>query len=152
MHEIDTAAVFLLVGGDVLEVRWEMRGLNEWLGVGLFIAGDLPASDPDDFVDVSGLPEWHPLLGVPIVGAARSSHVPNEGCPDEVWALRLDFSSGASAVLALGEMVDGHLGYLPDSLVAIFDEAEARNYRLPSSRQSAWCESVAEVPRDRDLG
>jgi hypothetical protein len=65
-------------------------------------------------------------------------HVPNEGCPEALWAMRLDFSGGRSAVVALGEMAGDSLGYLPDGLVAIFDEAEAREYRIGSSAQSAW--------------
>jgi hypothetical protein len=142
VHEIDMAVVFVLVSGDVLEVRWEMQGLNEGLGVRFSAADNAQASDSGDLVDVSRLPEWHPLLGVPVVGVSRSRHVPNEGCPEALWALRFDFSSGASAVLALGEMDGDHLGYLPDGLVAIFDEAEARSYRIQSSRQSAWCEWV----------
>lgn len=140
VHEIDIALKFSLVSGESLVVRWEMQGLNEGLGVGLFGDANAEVFKGVDFIEVSETPEWQPLLGASITHAVGAFHVPNEGCPEALWAMRIDFSSGRSAVVALGEMSGDGLGYLPDGLVAIFDEAEARDYRIGSSAQSAWGE------------
>lgn len=140
VHEIDMALKFSLVGGQSLVMRWEMQGLNEGLSAGFFdnaIAGELNGVD---FIDVSATPEWRPFLGEAIAHIAGAFYVPNEGCPEALWAMRFDFSHGRSAVVALGEMSGDNLGYLPDGLVAIFDETEARRFKVGSSAQSAWGE------------
>ncbi|MEU7927102.1 hypothetical protein [Micromonospora sp. NPDC049107] len=140
VHEIDMALKFSLEGGGSLVVRWEMQGLNEGLGVGLLtdsLAGEFGSVD---FLDVSATPEWRPLLGETIANIVGAFHVPNEGCPEALWSMRFDFSHGRSAVVALGEMSGDDLGYLPDGLVAIFDETEARAFTVGSSAQSAWGE------------
>ncbi|MGH9338550.1 MAG: hypothetical protein ACRD1R_02925 [Acidobacteriota bacterium] len=129
----------VLVGGAKLAVSWEMDGLNEGLSINLD-SGDSNSEDRQgELVDVSTTDGWKRVLGRKIEGLAFASHIPNDGCPEALWSIRLDLSGTASVVIALGEMRGDHLGYLPDGLVVIFNEVEARSYRILSSSQSSWC-------------
>ena len=69
---------------------------------------------------------------------AAAWHVPNEGCPDTIWAVRLSLSEGATIVVALGEVEDEVAQYQPDALLVIFGETAARAYQPPASAESAF--------------
>jgi len=56
-----------------------------------------------------------------------------------LWAARLQFASGASTVVALGEVDSlGKPRYFPQQLVVIFDERIAREYGGEGSVESSW--------------
>lgn len=141
VHEIDMAIRLSLVNGHEVLVRWEMQGLNEGLGFGLFTDSRAELLNAVEFINISATPEWRSCSEASITQVAGAFHVPNEGCPEALWAIRLNFANDASVVIALGEMSSDRLAYLPDGIVAIFDEAEARGFQIQSSAQSAWGES-----------
>ncbi|MER6032084.1 hypothetical protein [Streptomyces sp. NPDC001851] len=135
-HEVDMAVALTLGNGWVLAASWAMDGLNEGLALELTEPGDTPDLS-GTAVDVSGRAEWSEFLGMALTGITPVTHVPNEGCPEMPWAVRLDFSAAAPVTVALGESTGSGFTYMPDSLVVIFDEKEAAAYRIPASSEPA---------------
>jgi hypothetical protein len=140
VDEIDDG-VQLLTKIDGVVVRWAMAGANEGLYAGLL---SQTKRDPDPALlrqlDVSELPQWKPFLTKPLMLRGMASHVPFETDRATVWSLRFETSDGAKVVIALGEWTETGLQYLPDGLVAIFDEAVARGFTIPDNPGSAWGE------------
>jgi hypothetical protein len=64
--------------------------------------------------------------------------VPNDGCPNTLWAVRLSLSEGSTIVVALGEIEGDIVQYQPDALVVLFDEAAARAYQPLASAETAF--------------
>jgi hypothetical protein len=128
----------VLVGVDGERViRWSMEGQREasWLGKrwsneGLLWAPDVWRVPADS--------RWRDLVGEPIVHVAVGWQRVSVDL-ESVWSLRLDTASG-SVVVALGEIdwESERLWYIPDCVVAIFDEELANDYRPRSSAASAW--------------
>lgn len=138
IHEIDMGLELVTSSGSVLAFSWAMRGIDEGLAIELRKSVERPAVDADlARIDVSPLPEWRNVLGRSVEGTAVGWHVPNEGSASMPWSFRLDFGA-ANVVIALGEVVDWEVDYLPDSLVVIFDESVARSYCVTSESGSAW--------------
>jgi hypothetical protein len=138
VHEVDMGVDIFTGRATALRLRWEMDGLNEGLGIGLLAGLDGPSTDSAEGIDVSEHADWKPLLGRTVEGVAFATHVPNEGCPDSLWAMRLDLTGSASVTIALGESKGDRIGYQPDALVVMFDGADARAYRIPASALPAW--------------
>jgi hypothetical protein len=136
--EVDMGVELLTAAGGVFSVFWHMEGFNE----GLAVARGTPAPLADRHVTgltVSDTVEWRRIRGSPVTAVGLAWHVPNENCPEAVWALRLMLGDALSLVIALGEAHEvRQITYMPDSLVVIFDEAVARNYHIPASVQSSW--------------
>ncbi|KNB53112.1 hypothetical protein AC230_10475 [Streptomyces caatingaensis] len=131
-------AVQLVLANSVVTLSWAMDGANEGLAIELS-GRDAPNAGPSgDMVAVGERMEWVGLLGRSIVSVTPAWHVPNEGCSDMPWAFRMDFSNGSSVVIALGESEGSEITYMPDSLVAIFDEDVADAYRIPASSTSSY--------------
>jgi hypothetical protein len=120
----DIAAVMLDLGDrGGYALTWSMDRFQQALAL-------LPAESyravADAEFDAAADGPWRTLLGQQIESCAVAWHVAEEGCPEAVWALRLNFS-GASVVIALGELRD-QPSYMPDELVVIFDPDVARTY------------------------
>ncbi len=124
--DVDTVIV-TLASGRTLELAWAQSGMNEGLSVAL---GQRRADHTDllDLVGVSGERGWQGLLGRPIVRIRSSWQVPNEGCPETLWALSLELDEQGSATVALGELRDGAPTYIPDSLVVVFGHTAGTAY------------------------
>jgi|GEM_PF-6514009 len=132
--------------GALLAVSWAMEGLNEGLAVDWRPDGRIARGDFVATVDMSGHQDWWPFLGGVVNQVALSWHVPNEGCPEAPWSLRIGMADSSSVVFALGEAKGGGvLGYQPDAILVIFDESTARSYRIPASPLSSWGEVIAAV-------
>ncbi|MEV6646135.1 hypothetical protein [Amycolatopsis sp. NPDC051371] len=135
VQEVAHGVVFAFEDGHVLFAQWQMDGEDEFLLLGSGDGGLLV-----DAVEVGELPEWRPLLGRKIVRVGTARHVPWEGRPLVLWALRIEFEGDLSVVVALGEIRQGVAAYLPTSVVVLFDADQARAYVVPSSETSAWGE------------
>lgn len=115
----------------VIVTSWAMEGLTEGIDVSL---------DHDalpNATNVQGTPRWRPFVGQTLQEAAASWHVPNEGCPVTLWAIRLTFTHASSVSIALGEIEDGDVQYQPDALLVLFGESAARAYRPPAALDNA---------------
>jgi hypothetical protein len=139
IHEVDMGVVLITNRGTAVEVTWAMEGAIEGLAITISqtpenIDRRLSASD------VSQLPGWQEILGLSACEIGTAWHVPNEGCPQSLWSLRITYSNNCSVVIALGEVDEGSMKYQPDGLVVIFDEAATASYRIAASNQSSWGE------------
>ena len=126
----------MLDDGTSAVVSWAMDGLVE--GIDLRIRRSSGTVLEIDETDVTTTPEWRSLVDQVIVEVAVSWHVPNEGCPDTLWAVRLSLSEGSTIALALGEVEADIVQYQPDALVVLFDEMAARAYQPPASAETAF--------------
>ena len=142
VHEVDMGVELVTESGLVLGLSWSTPGREEGLSLALDRAGECPSNELIDLVDVSGQSEWSRVLGrlVEVVGV--SFHVHADDSSIRPWAFRIGASGGTSVTVALGEVSDNVLRYMPDNIVVIFDEAVAREYQIPSSSQAAWGEIV----------
>jgi hypothetical protein len=115
-------------------VTWAMEGELEGLAVlGL---NEPYAGTIDEAVDVTSSDGWRQHIGQMITSVAAASHVSCSGCPDSLWALRVDLPTG-SVVVALGT-ADASVSYMPDELVVTFDPTVASSYRPKHVSASAW--------------
>lgn len=140
VHEAGSGVVLSLDSGARLVFSWQMEGSNEGLGI------EVQAGPGDAYRDIfhrrvaaSGVPPWPNVLASEIQNVALSFHVPCDGCPQTLWAARLQFAAGPSAVIALGEVDSlGKPQYFPQQLVVIFDEHIAREYGGEGDAESSW--------------
>lgn len=139
--EVDAGLELVLLSRLRLELRWEMQGEREMLS--LRTHRDLPSVAAWQSLDVSQADEWARMTFSPITAIAGAWHSPCEGC-EELWAVRLTCDA-ENVVVALGEAGDGssRIRYMPDSLVVIFDEGEAKAYETLASFGSSWGGIVA---------
>ncbi len=142
--EVDAGVELVLLSGRRLELRWEMHGEREMLS--LRTHRDLSSVPAWQSLDVSQTDDWAHMTFKPITAIAGAWHSPCEGC-EELWAVRLTCKA-ESVVVALGEAGDDsrRIRYMPDSLVVIFDEPEARAYEPLASFGSSWGGIVAGSP------
>lgn len=115
-------------------VTWAMLGELE----GLALLGDTASYSgaADQIVDASDREAWRARRGDTVTSVGAAWHVSGDDCPESLWAVRLDFSTG-SAVIALGT-ADPDLEYMPDELVVVFDQSLADSYRPRHVSESAW--------------
>lgn len=132
MHEVDMDVRLLLDDGTSAVVSWAMAGLVE--GIDLRIE----QNRDDDEIDVTDTPEWRSFVDHVIEGVAAAWHVPNEGCPDTLWAVRLSLSERCAIAVGLGRVEADVAQYQPDALVVLFGETAARAYRPPASGATAF--------------
>lgn len=85
-------------------------------------------------VDVSA--RWSNLIGMRVIAASWALHETNDGM--QPWALTFAFEGSDGLLVALGEIVDGHPTYLPDSLVVTSSRDVGLSYRPSSSACAAW--------------
>ncbi len=140
VHEAGSGIVLSLDSGTQLIFSWQMEGLNE--GLRIEVQAGAGHAYRDIFhrrVATSSVPPWPNVVASEIQNLALSFHAPCDGCPRTLWAARLQFASGASAVVALGEVDSlGKPRYFPQQLVVIFDERIAREYGGEGSVESSW--------------
>lgn len=136
IHEVDMDVTIMLDDGTSAVVSWAMDGVLE--GVDLRISRSLGTELEIDSTDVTATPEWRSLVNHVIDEVGAAWHVPNEGCPDIVWAVRLSLSDGSAVTIALGEVETDIVQYQPDALVVLFHEAAARAYQPPASAETAF--------------
>ncbi len=115
-------------------VTWAMNGELE----GLSILGDDVSYEgqADQVIGVDKRQAWIGAIGERIESVGVAWQISGDGCPETLWAMRLDFPS-RSVVIALGT-ADEEVDYMPDELVIVFDSELARAYRPPHVSESAW--------------
>jgi hypothetical protein len=136
IHEVDMDVAMTLDDGTSAVVSWAMAGLVE--GIDLRIQPRSRTLLEADETDVTTTSEWRRVVGHVIDEVAAAWHVPNEGCPETVWAVRLSFSEGTALAIALGEVEDDVVQYQPDALVVLFGEASADAYKPLASARTAF--------------
>jgi hypothetical protein len=136
IHEVDMDITIMLDDGTSAVVSWAMDGLVE--GIDLRIRRNSGRMLEIDETDVTATPEWRGLVDQVIKEVAAAWHVPNEGCPDTLWAVRLSLSEGSTIAFALGEVETDIVQYQPDALIVLFDETAARAYQPPASAETAF--------------
>jgi hypothetical protein len=140
----DIAAVVLDLGERGLRtITWAMDGALE----GLAILGDDAAYAGliDETVDASTRAGWRRHIGTRITSLGAAWHISGEGCPESLWALRLECPQGP-VVVALG-MADDDISYVPDELVVMFDRELATAYRPRHVAESAWGSAITSPRR-----
>jgi len=142
VHEVDHGVELVMADGSSLSVQWEMRGEEEFLSIAPTPISGVRAVGLIDALNVSEAPEWTRILGRTVNGVGVAWHVPNDGSPRSIWAIRIDLDGGSAFVIALGEVRAGMPAYLPDSIVVLFDREDAEAYRITGSVTSAWGETV----------
>jgi hypothetical protein len=127
------------------ELKWMMEGEREGVAV---VFDQTPADlskDRTKSVPVPDEARWRRTYGTVVMAVGVSWQRPTADV-DAVWAVRLEFSSGQSIVVALGEWRDGTLQYIPDQLVVIFDAAIARSYGIEAGGEPAWGHNIPASP------
>ncbi len=136
IHEVDMDVAIMLDNGASAVVSWSMDGLVE--GIDLEIRQNSGTTPELEETDVTSTPEWQSLVNQVVNEVAVAWQVPNDGCPNTLWAVRLSLSEGSTIVVALGEIEGDIVQYQPDALVVLFDEAAARAYQPLASAETAF--------------
>jgi len=138
VHEVDDG-VKLSTTSDAVLIRWGMAGYVEGLSAQIVSKA---ATKPDPALlrelDMSGSSRWRQFLAKPLFIAGFATHVAPDASEATIWSLRFASKQGPEVVIALGEWTKVGPSYIPDNLLAIFDEAVARSFTIPDNPVSAW--------------
>jgi hypothetical protein len=129
--------------GTTMALLWEMEGTSEYLSARLAVGPQEPPTELVEALDVSDRPAWQPYLGERFTQAGAAWHVPAEGEPRQLWAVRLGAPQRPAVTVALGELRGVRPTYLPDSVVVLFGQEQAEAYRIASADLSAWGADLA---------
>lgn len=135
VHEVDQAVVISTESATMV-LEWCIRDYSEFLNV-VASPTEGAAAAVTDIHDVASLPPWSSLVGSVIVGFGVATQQSEEGY-ELLWAIRINFDNGASAVVALGELQGMAPNYQPDNLLVIFDPEVAQSYQILGAPESAW--------------
>lgn len=139
----DQAEAGVALVGDSREVqlRWSQDGFTESLWVGP-PTNDTTLWSPHTR-EVAVVGGWEGLIGFPIEEVVHR-WLPLAEEVEAIWAIRLRVGGRAVSV-ALGEVdyESGSPSYVPDCVLAIFDEPTGRAYHPWEGVTSAWGESRA---------
>ncbi|MFI6680463.1 hypothetical protein [Kribbella sp. NPDC050470] len=135
IHEVDQAVV-ISTESTTTTVEWRIDNFVEFLSV-TDSADGAATTAINDAVEMTQGPPWSQLLGSAVTGFGVATQ-PSEAGDVLLWALRMDFGSGASVVVALGDLQDAAPRYQPDSLLVISDPEMARYYEVLGATESAW--------------
>ena len=134
-----TAVVLDLADRGSTIITWAMQGELE--GLALLNDDGSYSGAADGIVDANTRVAWRAHRGHKIISVGAAWQVSGDGCPESLWAARLDFSTG-SIVIALGT-ADPDLEYMPDELVVVFDQSLAASYRPRHVSGSSWRSRIA---------
>lgn len=138
--DADVTAVVLDLGEHGRRtITWAMAGEVEGIAI---LGRDVPYSGlADKVIEASDREAWRDRIGDTITSVGAAWQVSGDGCPESLWAVRLDFLAG-SVVVALGTVGDG-IEYMPDELVVVFDARLAAAYRPRQASDSSWGRPIA---------
>lgn len=142
IHDVDLGVELLMRSGSTLRISWATPGSDEGLAIDMFDTPSPPADRTIDCLDVTNRDEWRRYVDRPIEAVAVAFYSYDGISDDRPWSIRLGFASDRNVVIALGEVIDDAVSYIPDNLVVIFDEVHAHAYRVVDSRSSSWGELV----------
>ena len=136
---VDEVSMGVLLGVEEFQVmlRWELRPPVERLAA--FDGRRLAPAPLARRFDVSA--RWAAFIGARISDVSWSEQLTEGGL--QPWAVTLAFAEAGELVVALGEVVDGHLSYIPDAMVVTARREVASAYRPPASRTPAWTSTLA---------
>jgi hypothetical protein len=137
VHEVEMGVEVVVGSGRVLTLEWATPGIDEGLSIAVRDPGESPEG-PGNRVDVSDDARWAGIVGHRIDHLAVAFFEHYDDASVRPWSFRISVDGGAGATVALGEIDGSEIGYLPDNLVVIFDEATARGYRIADALQPAW--------------
>lgn len=146
VHEVDMGVNLVTKSGLTLELSWSTPGREEGLALALDRTGECTSNELIDLVDVGGKLEWSGIIGHSIKSVGISFYVHADDSSVRPWSFRIEVSDAPSVTIALGEVSDNTLHYMPDNLLVIFDETIAQWYLIPDSPQSAWGETIGLFP------
>lgn len=135
VHEV-IAVDLALSNGMLLRITWAQLGERE----GLFLEMD-PVGAPGLVaarVTASEMPPWVDLIGEELIEIRMASQQAADG--KLLWSLGADFAGGKSVTVALGEVTESGVAYVPDSLVVLHGEEAPSEYRVQSATTSAFGE------------
>lgn len=131
---VDTVPKAVILEFDETSVllRWDLRPPTEQL---VLLSGEGSVPGPlVRRVDVSE--RWGAFLGAKLVAASWAQQETGDGL--QPWAVTLAFADVGELVVALGEVVDGSLSYIPDSLIMTGSRDVALSYQPPAALTPAW--------------
>lgn len=142
VHEVDMGVELLTESGIRLELSWSTPGVGEGLVIAFGAVMDCSEGQRLSSVDVSRDDQWSAILGYSVESVAIAFCFHDFTSSMRPWSFRLGLSGSSSVTIALGEIREGRLQYMPDNIVVIFDEATAQLYVVPNSPESAWGEVI----------
>lgn len=143
-HEVEHGVELENQAGTTLALLWQMDNHSQYLSARLADGPQQPPTELIEAVDVSDLPAWQPYLGVQLSRAGASWHIPWNCEDSHLWSVRLGGPDQAFTI-ALGELRASQPTYLPDSVVVLFGQRQAKNYRITDADPPAW---GADLPLD----
>ena len=142
-HEVEQGVVLVFEGAPPIAITWSVDGGHERLLASTRVdpqsghAADIPQA-ASGLRNVSAHSDWAELIGARITDArVMESAGPETGGPDP-WSLRIDFDSGASVVVCLGEIHNSELEVGADVLLVIFNPALAQRLVHSYDGSNAW--------------
>lgn len=137
--EADLKIQLIFEGGGSLDVSWGTPGNDE----GLVINYGSSKLDDDANLIVYSLagatdPMPPPVLGGMVSGLDIVTAQFDWAGHVAPWALLVSIGQGDGISVALGSLDQGAVGYSPDSLVLITDEAIGRGYMINGAHGPAW--------------
>jgi hypothetical protein len=137
--DVDVGIELKTETGETFAAVWQMEGYNEGLSFGPGTGESRHGRYALTRSNVTESPRWRSLLGRPVTHVGAGWQIPNEGCPEAVWSVRLVFEGAYEVLLALGRsLADCRIEYQPDEVLVIWDKARAEAYRIPAQTTSAY--------------
>lgn len=140
VHEVDMEIVLRFENSVDLVITWAMEGPIQGLDVERLAGATGWATPRVSRDNVTDMPEWKPLTGRRVEEVGVAWHESEEGPEETLWSLRLSFGEAGSVVVALGQVREGRVRYMPDEFIVIFDEDLARSYFSPLGSSAAFGE------------
>ena len=131
----DVSMAVYLEWSDLSRARLGWRTPGYWYEEGLMVGG---LRNPNaDIVDMSR--RWSFLLGLPLE-TLSFSYTPYS--PPLVWAINFGFEGDINLIVALGQIQDNEVTYMPNNLIVTASQERAHNYR-PSNDEGYWTSTSA---------
>ena len=132
-----TAVDLVFENGLNLRVTWVISGELEGLSVGVPPEAGGYASFR---VDASESASWNDIVGHEIDSVRLAWHRPDPrpGTPECLWSIGIDVAPNQSVTIALGEVTESVLRYVPDSVIVMPAKSIPAKYEIATSLSSSW--------------
>ena len=132
VDQVSTAVLLHFDGGSSIRFRWALRPGVERLSIDGWMPGDPTVETRvEDVTD-----RWPGFFGKAL--RRLDFALQDVGSGPEPYACRLHFESELSLVIALGELNEGSITYIPDSLIVTSSPDRAASYRPPAAWDNTW--------------
>lgn len=152
--QIDLGVEMVTTRGHRWLFAWMMLGELEGLFVGPIDESDYGERSPQsplsnewkwDRVEATSRPFLDDTCGMRITGVGVAWQQMT-ATTMSIWSVRLSSETQQSVVIAAGKHPTSEPGNPPDSVVVVFDESAARQFKAPSSTSSAWGTTISHQP------